>query len=180
MMAPNNPKITRHICLTFWNADGVYEQKPELKYFLKDHHIDIMLMNETHLKPHHTFRISNYSIIRTDRPGIKGGTAIMYKNQLPAQQIDIPPLQTLEATGIKLFTQNFHIILIAAYKPPDIPLNPADIRSLSSLGQHVIIAGDLNCKHPHWNSRSRNNSGIILYEALPTLDVYPVSTTEPT
>jgi len=96
------------------------------------------------------------------------------------QKLNLPPLQTIEATGISLLTPNQPTLLIAVYKPPNIPLNPADIRALSSMGNHIILAGDINCKHQHWNSRRQNQSGLILYNALPTLDVYPVSTMEPT
>lgn len=102
MIDPNNPKISRHLRLPFWNADGVFEERQDLKYFLKEQRIDILLLNESHLKAHHNFKISNYTIVRNDRSGRIGGTAIVFKNHLPVQQIALPPFQTLEATGIRL------------------------------------------------------------------------------
>lgn len=133
MMDLNKRQSARHLRLMFWNAHGAFEQKHELKYFRRKKHIDILLLKENHLKQHHRFKFSNYTIYRTDRPGLKGGIAVLFKDHLPVQQLTLPPLQTLEATGTRLFTPNSQILLIAAYKPPDIPLNPADIRALSAL-----------------------------------------------
>lgn len=85
-MDPSKQRLTQHLRLMFWNADGVFDQRQELKYFLREKRIDILLLNESHLKPYHNFRLSNYTIYRTDRPGLKEGSAIIFKNHLPIQK----------------------------------------------------------------------------------------------
>lgn len=159
MMALNKPKTARHLRIAFFNADGVSTQKHLIQYFLLEQHIDILLLNESHLQPNQRWKIHNYIIIRTDRPGLKGGTAIIYKDYLSVEQLTLPALQSIEATGVKLHTPDSDIIFIAAYKAPPIPLNIDDIRKLSALGPRICITGDLNSKHSHWNSRIANTAG---------------------
>jgi len=52
-MVQTNVNISRHLRLAFWNADGVWEQRHQLKYFLQEQKIDILLLNESHLKQQH-------------------------------------------------------------------------------------------------------------------------------
>jgi len=87
----------------------------------------------------------------------------------------LPPLQSLEATGATLLTTDVPIVFIAAYKQPKNPLIVEDIRKLSRLGPRVLIAGDLNSKHHYWNSQHPNQAGGVLYQALPTLDLTPTA-----
>lgn len=54
--------------------------------------------------------------------------AVIFKDYLPIQEITLPALQSLEATGVKLQTSDSDVIIIAAYKQPPIPLNTDDIR----------------------------------------------------
>ena len=179
-MAQNKPRLHRTIRLTAWNANGLWAQLPTFKHFRKENNIDIALINETHLKPYYKFKIRNYQIIRTDRPGIKGGTAIIIKSHIPYENITIPKLQTIEATGIKILTKDHPLICIAAYKRPKIQIHPEDFIELNKLGPRILIAGDLNAKHPEWHSRTTNQAGTDLHDALPRIKLIPTAPTEPT
>lgn len=180
MMARINRQMQQQLRIAFWNADGVYTQRQELLHFLTEYHIDILLLNESHLKPYLRFKLRNYTILRTDRPGLKGGTAVIFKPHLPIQQIQLPVLQSIEATGVILHTTDSPIHLIAAYKPPDRPLDVNDLRQLSALGTRVLLGGDINAKHHLWHSRTNNPNGLILHAALPQLDFTPTAPQEPT
>lgn len=180
MTARTRANISRHLRLAFWNADGVWEQRLQLKHFLKEQKIDILLLNESHLKPRHNLKIQNYDIIRTDRDGPKGGTAIIIKSLLPYTNLQLPPLQSIEATAISLLTPGQPIHLIAAYKSPPVPIVINDLRNLGALGPRVIIGGDLNAKHPHWHSRISNRTGTTIYQNLHILDITPTASPEPT
>jgi hypothetical protein len=60
------------------------------------------------------------------------------------------------------------ILLVAVYKSTERTWNDADIAELLSLRQKRILAGDLNAKHPFWNSRVSNPSGeklLYLFDA---------------
>jgi hypothetical protein len=60
------------------------------------------------------------------------------------------------------------ILLAAVYKSPGHTWSDADIAELLSLRHKCILAGDLNAKHPSWNSTVSNPSGeklLLLFDA---------------
>jgi hypothetical protein len=125
----------------------------------------VALFSETHLKPHERFSIQNYHLYRNDRqPGRKGGTAIAVKKGIPHSHVDLPPLVSVEATGVCIPIGNKEILLAAVYKSPGRTCSDADITELLSLRHKCILAGDLNAKHPSWNSAVSNPSGEKLLQ----------------
>jgi hypothetical protein len=103
------------------------------------------------------------SFYRTDRhPGRKGGTAFAVRKGILQYHIDLPPLIPVEATGVCIPIGNSEILLAAVYKPPGRAWSDADITELLSIRCKSILAGDLNAKHPFWNSAVSNPSGVEL------------------
>jgi hypothetical protein len=91
----------------------------ELSKQLQDLHIDVALLSETHLKPHERFHIPNYHFYRTDRfPERKGGTAVAVRKGIPHNHADLPPLVSVEATGVCIPIGNSEVLLTAVYKSP--------------------------------------------------------------
>jgi hypothetical protein len=79
----------------------------------------VALFSETHLKPHERFYIQNYHFYRNDRqPGKKGRTAVAVKKGIPHSHVDLPPLISVEATGVCIPIGNRKILLAAVYKSP--------------------------------------------------------------
>lgn len=180
MTATNNP-INHNIRLAFFNANGIKRQKLLFIQFLKDNRVDIALLSETFLKPNTAFKIPNYKILRNDRTeGRKGGTAIAIKSCLPFQKLDLPPLETIEATAIKLLTSKDPIVIISAYKSPPKDLQLQDLQTLNQLGRRIIIAGDINAKNPLWHSRVWNPTGRRLEIFANQLHLYVDAPTTPT
>jgi hypothetical protein len=63
----------------------------------------VALLSETHLKPYERFSIRNYHIYRNDcHQGVKGGTAVAVKKGVPHSYVDLPPLISIEATGVSI------------------------------------------------------------------------------
>jgi hypothetical protein len=92
------------------NANGITSRRYELSKQLQELHTDVTLLSETYLKPHERFFIPNYHIYWTDRfPGRKG---------IPHNHVDLPPLVSLEATGVCIPTANNEILFAAVYKSP--------------------------------------------------------------
>jgi hypothetical protein len=56
------------------------------------------------------------------------------------------------------------VLLAGVYKSPGKASRNADITELLSFRRKSILAGDLNAKHPFWNSRVSNPSGEKLLE----------------
>jgi hypothetical protein len=69
------------------------------------------------------------------------------------------PLVSVEATGVCMPFGNQEIMLAAVYKAPGRTWNDTDITELFSFRHKCILAGDLNAKHPSWNSAVSNPSG---------------------
>lgn len=72
-----------YLRIAFWNANGIHNKTAELKHFIEEHRIDVMLLGETHLKQSKKLKISNYITYRNDRPTRNGGgTAILMKHTI--------------------------------------------------------------------------------------------------
>ena len=73
--------------LCSWNCNGINSKILELRDFVIEHSPDIILLQETHLRPGKSFKIPNYIIIRNDfidpnSPRAIRGIAIYIKNNL--------------------------------------------------------------------------------------------------
>ncbi|GFT92316.1 hypothetical protein TNCV_1835811 [Trichonephila clavipes] len=69
-----------------WNANGVNPRHLELQDFINKHSLDIILIQETHLRPGVNFKIANFTTYRNDRTPpttqASGGTAILVKSSV--------------------------------------------------------------------------------------------------
>jgi hypothetical protein len=91
----------------------------------------VALFSETHLKSHERFFNPNFHYYRTDRhPGRKGGTAVAVRNGILHNHIDLPPLNSVEATGVCIHIGNSDFLLAAVYKSPGHAWSDADITEL--------------------------------------------------
>jgi hypothetical protein len=73
-----------------------------------------------------------------------------YNDRLLPIYVDLPPLVSVEATGVCIPVGNSEVLLAAVYKSPGRAC--ADITELLSLRRKSILAGDVNAKHPFLNS----------------------------
>ncbi|GFT91425.1 putative RNA-directed DNA polymerase from transposon BS [Trichonephila clavipes] len=92
-----------------WNANGVRSHVVELREFVDKHHPDLILIQETHLRPGPNFNIPNYTTHRNDRINQNsqhtvGGTAILIKSSLTHHYIPTPSHGVIEATSIAPYT----------------------------------------------------------------------------
>jgi hypothetical protein len=97
-------RIHRLLKIIAFNANGVMKQRYELSKQLQDLHVDVALFSETHLKPHERFFFSNYHFYQTDHhPGRKVRTAVAVRRGIPHSYVDLPPLVSVEATGLHTY-----------------------------------------------------------------------------
>jgi exonuclease III len=102
-----NTRVHRPLKVVAFNANGITSLRYELGKQLQTLLIDVALLSETNLKPHERFSIRNYHIYRNDRhPGAKGGTAVAVKKGVPHIYVYLPPLISIEATGVCIPTGN--------------------------------------------------------------------------
>jgi hypothetical protein len=100
----------------------------------------------------------NYNLYRIDRhPERKGGTAIAVRKGTPTDKW-ICLLVSIETTGLCIPIGNCEVLLSAVYKSPNRTWCDTDIIELLMFLNECILAGDLNAKHPFWNSTLSNPS----------------------
>lgn len=157
------------IKLLAWNANGGIRRKTsELIHLVHSQSIDIVLLNETHLVPSDSWSIPGFTIFRNDRLSASkrtrgGGTAILARSTATAVQNPTPNLTTIEATIVTFTTAAGPMQCIAAYSRPNTPFSEPDLdKLLLTSNLPTILAGDLNAKHPLWNSVSTNSRGLAL------------------
>jgi hypothetical protein len=164
-------KVHRPLKVVAFNANGIGRQRYELSKQMQDLKIDVALFSETHLKPHERFCLPNYHLYRSDRfPGRKGGTAVAVRKGVPHILADLPPLSSIEATGVCIPIGNNEVLLAAVYRSPRRAWSDADIIELLGSTNKSILASDLNAKNPFWNSAVSNPSGEKLLELFDRRD----------
>ena len=166
-----------------WNANGVLNRKDELVSFLADHHIDVALICETHLKETLAFSVPNYRVHRSDRlDGRGGGTAVLIKNSIPHMRIPRIDFRSLEETSVVVHGATGDLYLTAVYRPARNKIVPKELVALLERGgRPALVAGDLNAKHTAWNSRVCSRQGAVLHSlVMRSNSISIIGPTEPT
>jgi hypothetical protein len=78
---------------------------------------------------------------------------------IPHNNVDLPSLVSVEATGVCILIGHSEVHLVAIYKTPGRAWSDAYITELLNHTHKSILAGDLNAEHPFWNSTVSNPSG---------------------
>ncbi|GFV84943.1 probable RNA-directed DNA polymerase from transposon X-element [Trichonephila clavipes] len=134
--------------LCSWNANGILNKISEFKIFVEKYSPDLLLIQETHLRPHHNINIPNYNCYRNHRIGdgrAGGGTLILTKKNV--SHYNIPTLNHIEATVVVITPQNLNpISVISVYVPPssDERLFTLDLENLLQTNSNCGIFGIKN------------------------------------
>jgi hypothetical protein len=111
------------------------------------------------------FYMANYDFYRTEREdGNKGATASSINNGIPHTCVDLPPLLSIETTGVSMPIGNIAIFLVVVYKSPQRLWSDTDITELLGFRNKSILADELNARDPVSNSKLSNPSGLRLLE----------------
>lgn len=168
-----------------WNTNGIKPKKDKLEHFIQEHNVDIILLNETHLRPSDNFNIINYKMYRKDRDqnGCTGcGVAVQVKNNIKHAPLqNTPSNNNIETIGVKIFTKNkrtFNIYSI--YSPPNSEIDDAEIDLILKNNEPIIISEDLNAKNTLWNCKSTNVKGKRLEQYCTNRNIELIAPSEPT
>lgn len=158
-----------------WNCNGLQGKILELREFVQEHAPDLILLQETHLRPGINLRIPNYNIIRDDHinnnsPRPIRGTAICIKNSLNFNPVSLPPLKIAGATGVTLTFPSAipSLTFVSVYMPIGESASDVihDLRRLLSCDVNTLVAGDFNAHHTSWNCRNNNTYGTNINNFL--------------
>jgi hypothetical protein len=127
--------------------------------------IDVALFSDTQQKLHMWFHIPNYEIYWIDcEDRQEGRTAESVKKGIPHTCANLLSPLSVEATGVCIPTRNTEMLRATVYKSPQRMWAGTDITELLGFRNKYILVGDLNTKHPAWNSKFSNSSGLKLLE----------------
>lgn len=102
-----------------WNAQGITNitTRNELKKFINQHRIDIVLLCETLLKSKHKLYLNDFQIYRRDRTEPGGGVAICVNRNIKHKLLPAYTRNTIENISISIEVDNRKIVLTSAYSP---------------------------------------------------------------
>lgn len=89
-----------------WNANGLYAKLDQVKVFLSEYQIDILLISETHLTDKNRIKIPHYTLFQSNHPHGKahGGTAVAIKNDISHHPHSEWKEVNIQATAITVTT----------------------------------------------------------------------------
>jgi hypothetical protein len=155
--------MTRNLRTLTWKANLITAKKAKLDLLLRTNNTDVVAISESKLLPKYKFSIPGYKVYRSNRNQFGGGVMLLINAHLCHDMFTLPPLTGLEAIAVCLHLQNRNTLLfVAAYHPPAVTIARTDLDAIFSQHDAVIVAGDLNCKHPASNNSTVNRNGHAL------------------
>jgi exonuclease III len=114
--------MRKFLRISLWNANGLFQHKDEVTLFLKEQHIDILPIGETHFTAESYFKIPNFRVYSTTHPygTAHGGTDIIMKQTIDHYKLQKYEESHLQATSKKVRTFPCDLTISAVYCPLDI------------------------------------------------------------
>ncbi|GFU88625.1 probable RNA-directed DNA polymerase from transposon X-element [Trichonephila clavipes] len=160
----------------------------QIRDFINKHSPDIFLVQKTHLRPEHSFKIPNYTCYRNDRTHparSRGGTVILIKNSISHCHVPTPPLlPSVEATLIIITPIDYDPILIDSIYIP--PINNyfknlgAALDAIFNSNNKIILVGDFKAKHTAWGCHCSDTRGNRLYNYIVNNSIDVIAPPTPT
>nr|CAI5829658.1 unnamed protein product [Callosobruchus analis] len=156
-----------------WNARSAVSNRNSLVKALSDLDIDIALLSETWFKPDRSYNFTGYKVIRQDRQDGTTGVAILIKNNIVFQEINLHNIpEDMQACAVKIINSNPPLTLSSIYCPPDVRLSTQNYLSLiDNFTGSIIIGGDFNGHHDLWGSYKINTAGSNIVNLLNQTDL---------
>lgn len=118
--------------IALWNANGMSQHQQELKTFITNNNIDIILISETHFTSRNFMKIPRYDIYDTKHPSGRahGGTAIIIKRTIKHHELIKYEKDFLQATSVVVEDWCGPLTLSAVYCHQNTQLNRTSLRSI--------------------------------------------------
>ena len=142
----------------------------------------IVCLQETHLRPHHSVKIRNFTNYRLDLEDgdrAHGGVATLVRNHVYSEQV--PVTSNLQVICIKVILPTLQFTVCNIYIPPGQDITSEHLVNLfSQLPPPYLVVGDLNAHNPLWGSSRICARGRIVERALDTFNLLLLNTGLPT
>lgn len=161
--------LIRNLVVMTWNANGLSGRITELKNFLTENNIDVILIQESRLRNKVNHNIPNYHMYYNNRQNSStrwGGTAIYVRNGLSHYEVKDINVSALEHTTIIIKIDDIKLQISSAYVNLGLPFPSDDITNILNKNNKSLLAGDLNAHHTSWNCYNTNPRGTALLNVI--------------
>lgn len=164
--------VSSNFSILFWNANSLARRIHELRDYLTENDVDIVLAQETNFVPNRSYNIPNYNLYRSDRVtppthSTSGGVAIYIKSCIPHHAVLDIPLSSLEATHVMVDINSTEKWLISSiYVRHKITFPIEDFQKIFNKHTNVLVAGDFNAHNKAWNCATNNRYGNLLLKMV--------------
>jgi len=149
-----------------WNCNGIRPKAAQFRAFLLKEKIDIALIQETHLNPHHSFSLGpDFIIVRNDRRTHKGGVMSVFRSSLTrVHRLNISPPAGVEGQSWMVGGLGGGLRALLLHNWYLTPTRRANKEfSLNSVKPYMrqtgLLLGDFNCKSPWWGYKGTDTVG---------------------
>lgn len=144
----------------------------EIKYLVKKYNPKIFTIQESHLRPYHSYNLQGYNSFRfdfQDANRLSGRTTIFVDNFLTPTNITLTNTN-FQANAVSIKTQQLHntpLTICNIYIPPYQTITTDELEEFfQTLPKLFIVTGDFNTHSPFWGSTTTNNRGNAMNKFL--------------
>lgn len=151
-----------------WNCRSAIANKDNLEHLLYTHKIKVALLSETWFKPGVYVNFSEYNTVRKDRADGKGGVAILIKNNIKYNEINLPHIDNCMHVCITInVNNNIKLSLVSLYVRPQSRINLYDWNLFfNAIPKPFVVGGDFNAHHMAWGCDHNDVYGNVLMNSL--------------
>lgn len=159
-------KSTLPFSIIQWSCNDIQNKQAELKQMTLELKPQVILIQESHLKPKLIFKIKNYNAYRNDYiDSLKTSGRVLTLVHENYNSTELTQIQTLmQAVNIQVnINESKQINMSNLYIPEHFTLKVDHIESvLSQVGNPYIIPGDFNAHHNLWGSAHTAARGRVI------------------
>lgn len=170
------------LSIVSWNARGISNQSNhqlDLRNYIQHNTPDIVLLQETFLNPIIKLHFPGYLMLRNDRDGHGGGTAIIIKRQIHFHRFQLTANGAFESTAIEITIDGSSLVLASIYIPHFTRNLFTQLTDIFNSNTNVVLAGDFNAIHPLWSLGTENQIGSSIDRIIGQMDVVLLAPDQP-
>jgi len=112
--------MAKFLRIALWNANGLYPHIEEVKLFLNQNYIDVLLISESHFTDRTHCSIPQYNIYYTNHPDATAhaGTAVIIRQTISHYELPSFQQDYIQATSVNVTLLPYELTISAVYCPP--------------------------------------------------------------
>ena len=176
--------MSRQLNVLHLNAQSATNKKIDIEQAAHDEQLDIIMLNETFLKPNKQFKLKGFTVHRHDRTRAeRGGVCICVRNTIPCLVVSKSPsnsiIEWITIRLPKILPSGEDLHVASVYNPPSTEITKETMSAIIN-NVNTIIAGDLNAHNSLWGSSDTDPYGSALETVISELELQIHHTDTPT